>query len=148
MQVFLATDHAGYELKEFVKNYLINLEYEVIDCGAYELDPVDDYPDYIIPAAKKVANNIESRGIIFGGSGQGEAMAANRVNGVRAALYYGGSLDIVKLSRTHNNANILSIGARFLSYEKTIEVISLWIKEPFEGGRHLNRISKLDKNYE
>ena len=144
MKIFLATDHAGFELKEFLNNYLINCGYDVEDCGAHELDPLDDYPDFIIPAAIKVANDDSARGIIMGGSGQGEAMAANRIKGIRAAVYYNGPIDIVKLSRTHNNANILSLGSRFISKENAAEIVDMWLNEPFEGGRHENRIKKLD----
>ena len=114
------------------------------DCGAHENDPLDDYPDFIIPAAKKVAKNQNSRGIIMGGSGQGEAIAANRIKGVRAVVFYDGPVDIVKLSRTHNNANILSFGARFITQEKAADTVDLWLNEPFEGGRHKIRIDKLD----
>ena len=144
MKIFLAADHAGFELKEFLSNHLIQLGYNVEDCGAYEMDSTDDYPDFIIPAARKVASDPDSRGIIMGGSGQGEAIAANRIKGVRAAVYYDGPIDIVKLSRSHNNANILSLGARFISNEKAVEVVKMWFNEPFEGGRHQKRIDKLD----
>ena len=119
--------------------------YDIEDCGAFDFDPLDDYPDFIIPAAEKVANQPNSRGIIIGGSGQGEAMAANRIQGVRAAVYYDGPIDIVKLSRLHNNANILSIGARFLSVERATEILNIWLAEKFEGERHENRINKLDR---
>ena len=145
MKIFLASDHAGFELKEFLSNHLTHLRYNIEDCGAYKMDPSDDYPDFIIPAARKVANNPDSRGIIMGGSGQGEAIAANRIKGVRAAVYYDGPIDIVKLSRSHNNANILSLGARFISNEKAAEVVKMWLNEPFEGGRHQKRIDKLDE---
>ena len=144
MKIFLAADHAGFELKEFLSNHLIHLEYNVEDCGAYEMDSTDDYPDFIIPAARKVASDPDSRGIIMGGSGQGEAIAANRIKGVRAAVYYDGPIDIVRLSRSHNNANILSLGARFISNEKAVEVVKMWFNEPFKGGRHQKRIDKLD----
>ena len=144
MKIYLATDHAGFELKNFLKEYLISKGYNVEDCGAYKYDPLDDYPDFIIPAAEKVANQPNSRGIIIGGSGQGEAMAANRIQGVRAAVYYDGPIDIVKLSRLHNNANILSLGARFLSVERATEILNIWLAEKFEGERHENRINKLD----
>jgi len=144
MKIFLAADHAGFELKEFLSNHLIQLGYNVEDCGAYEMDSTDDYPDFIIPAARKVASDPDSRGIIMGGSGQGEAIAANRIKGVRAAIYYDGPIDIVKLSRSHNNANILSLGARFISNEKAVEVVKMWFNEPFKGGRHQKRIDKLD----
>ena len=145
MKIFLASDHAGFELKEFLSNHLIQLGYNVEDCGAHVMDPLDDYPDFIIPAAQKVASAPESKGIIMGGSGQGEAIAANRIQGVRAAVYYDGPIDIVKLSRSHNNANILSLGARFISNEKAVEVVKMWLNEPFEGGRHQKRIDKLDE---
>ncbi len=143
-KIVLATDHAGFELKEKVKSYLQGNGYTVEDFGAFEYDSNDDYPDFILPAAHVVGNSDHAFGIIFGGSGQGEAMAANRVKGVRAAVYYDGPEDIVRLSRQHNNANILSLGARFLSIEKAIRVIDLWLHEPFVGDRHLRRISKLD----
>ena len=144
MKIFLASDHAGFELKQFLGTHLKDLDHEVEDCGALEMDPLDDYPDFIIPAAEKVAKDQNSRGIIMGGSGQGEAIAANRIKGVRAVVFYDGPVDIVKLSRTHNNANILSLGARFITQERAAEVVDLWLKEPFEGGRHKNRIDKLD----
>ena len=144
MKIYLATDHAGFKLKESLKSYLLSEGYDVEDGGAFEYDALDDYPDFIMPTAEKVAKESDSRGIIIGGSGQGEAMAANRIKGVRAAVYYDGPVDIIKLSRLHNNANILSLGARFLSFEKMIEVINIWLEEKFEGGRHENRIYKLD----
>ena len=146
MKIHLATDHAGLELKEKVKLYLSNLDYKVIDHGAYEYDALDDYPDFIFPCAKAVSNDPESKGIILGGSGQGEAMAANRVKGVRAAVFYSGPDEIIELSRQHNNANILSLGARFMSYEKMYKVIELWLSTDFEFGRHQRRIEKLDEN--
>lgn len=144
-KIILATDHAGYELKEKVRLYLEKEGYAVEDFGAYEYDRADDYPDFILPAARVVGSSPGTRGIIFGGSGQGEAMAANRIKGVRAAVFYDGPEEIVLLSRRHNDANILSFGARFISPERAIQLISLWLKEPFEGGRHLNRIRKLDQ---
>ena len=145
MKIFLAADHAGFELKEFLSNHLIQLEYNVEDCGAYEMDSTDDYPDFIIPAARKVASEPDSRGIIMGGSGQGEAIAGNRIKGIRTAVYYDGPIEIVRLSRSHNNANILSLGARFISNKKSVQVIKMWLNEPFEGGRHQKRIDKLDE---
>ena len=144
MKILLASDHAGFELKQFLGDHLKDLGHAVEDCGALEMDPLDDYPDFIIPAAEKVAKNPHSRGIIMGGSGQGEAIAANRIKGVRAVVYYDGPIDIFKLSRTHNNANILSFGARFIKREKAADVVDLWLSEPFEGGRHKKRIVKLD----
>ena len=144
MRVHLATDHAGLELKNSIKSYLIDKGYDVMDHGAHNYDPLDDYPDFIFPCAKAVAAEEDSRGIILGGSGQGEAMAANRIKGVRAAVFYNGLEEIVKLSREHNNANVLSLGARFLTAEEIHNVIDLWLHEPFAGGRHQRRIEKLD----
>ena len=144
MKIHLATDHAGLELKNSIKDYLINKGVEVTDHGAYEYDALDDYPDFIFPCARAVASDPLSRGIILGGSGQGEAMAANRVKGVRAAVFYNGTIDIVKLSREHNNANVLSIGARFMSEDEIRSVLDVWLNEPFGGGRHQRRIDKLD----
>ena len=146
MKIHLATDHAGLELKEKVKLYLSDLNYEVIDHGAYEYDALDDYPDFIFPCANAVSNDPESKGIILGGSGQGEAMAANRVKGVRAAVFYNGPDEIIKLSRQHNNANILSFGARFMSEEEMYKIIEVWLSTDFESGRHQRRIEKLDEN--
>ena len=146
MKIHLATDHAGLDLKEKVKLYLSDLNYEVIDHGAYEYDALDDYPDFIFPCANAVSNDPESKGIILGGSGQGEAMAANRVKGVRAAVFYNGPDEIIKLSRQHNNANILSLGARFMSEEEIYKIIEVWLSTDFESGRHQRRIEKLDES--
>jgi len=144
MKIHIATDHAGLDLKNIIRDYLISKGHEVTDHGAHEYDALDDYPDYIFPCAKAVASDLESRGIILGGSGQGEAMAANRVKGVRAAVFYNGPVEIVKLSREHNNANILSLGARFMTEDEIYAVIQMWLDEPFGGGRHQRRIDKLD----
>ena len=144
MKIHLATDHAGLDLKNAIKEYLSDKGHDITDHGAYEYDALDDYPDFIIPAARKVASNPNAKGIIMGGSGQGEAIAANRIKGARAVVYYDGPMEIVKLSRTHNNANILSFGSRFITHEKAAEAVDLWLNEPFEGGRHKQRIDKLD----
>ena len=141
--IVLATDHAGFELKEHVKRFLIKKGYDIKDFGALEYDGLDDYPDFILPAAKYISEH-KLIGIIFGGSGQGEAMAANRINGIRAAVFYNGPNEIVELSRLHNNANILSIGARFVSNQEVEKVIELWLSTDFEEGRHEKRINKLD----
>jgi len=145
MKIHVATDHAGLDLKNAIRDYLVDKGHDVTDHGAHEYDALDDYPDFIFPCAKAVAADTESKGIILGGSGQGEAMAANRVKGCRAAVFYNGPMDVVKLSREHNNANILSLGARFMSEEEIYDVIELWLAEPFGGGRHQRRIEKLDK---
>ena len=144
-KIILATDHAGFELKEQIKNYLKKEGYETEDMGANSFEKDDDYPDFIIPAAKKVAKE-KCLGIIFGGSGQGEAIAANKVKGVRAALYYGKSLDIVRLSRTHNKTNMLSLGARFLGKEEAIKAVKIWLGTDFNNEpRHIRRIGKISK---
>ena len=145
-KIFLGADHAGYDLKEEVKRFLQKEGYDVEDKGAYKNDHDDDYPDFIVPVAKAVAKNKNSKGIVFGASGQGEAIAANKVKGIRAALYYGNNIDIVKLSRTHNDANILSLGARFLAKKEALEAVKLWLNTGFSSEkRHTRRIKKLDK---
>ena len=144
IRIVLATDHAGFELKESVKKYLLDFNYDVKDFGAFEYEPTDDYPDFINPAAKFISENDNTIGIIFGGSGQGEAMAANRFKGVRAAVFYGGPDQIIELSRLHNNANVLSFGSRFIEPEHAIDLIAKWLSIEFEGGRHQQRIAKLD----
>ena len=142
--IVLATDHAGFELKEAVKKSLLELGFEVKDFGALEYEPTDDYPDFINPAAKFISENDNAMGIIFGGSGQSEAMAANRFKGVRAAVFYDGPDEIINLSRLHNNANVLSFGSRFIDAERAKELIKQWLSVEFEGGRHQKRIEKLD----
>ncbi len=148
MKIFLATDHAGFELKEKVRKYLKKLNYVVGDQGAYSFNPNDDYPDFIAKAAKKVAHNKNSKGIIFGGSGQGEAIVANKFKGIRAAVFYGNNFDIIKLSKIHNDANILSIGARFTTKEQAVKAVKLWLETDFSNDlRHSRRINKI-KNLE
>ena len=148
MKIYLGSDHAGYDLKEQLKKFLAEeLDYEVTDFGAEVFDESDDYPDFIVPVAKAVANEKGSLGIILGGSGQGEAMVANRERGIRAAVYYGGPIEIITLSREHNDANILSLGARFLGVDNAKEVVKLWIETEFScNQRHKRRIEKIDKN--
>jgi len=143
VNIHLATDHAGFEHKEALKAHLSALGHSVVDHGDTEPVPEDDYPDFITPCAQAVAADPESMGIILGGSGEGEAMCANRIHGVRAVVYYGGNTDIVKLSREHNNANILSIAARFVSIEETLSTVDLWLATPFSNDeRHIRRLSK------
>ena len=148
--IYLASDQAGYELKENVKKVLKFLEKEYEDIGPYIFDPLDDYPDYILAAAKKVAEDLnKNRGIILGGSGQGEAMTANKVRGIRAVVFYGGPKEIIYLSREHNNANILSLGARFVEkYSKASieEIVKTWLNTSFSREeRHKRRIEKISK---
>ncbi len=147
MKIYFATDHAGFAYKNELIESLRELGHEVEDCGAFEYDEHDDYPDFIRVAANGVVEDPENtRAIILGGSGQGEAMMANRFKGVRAAVYYGGPKEIVTLSRDHNNANVLSLGARFLTVAEAREVIELWLATPFSiKEHHGRRVAKLDQ---
>jgi ribose 5-phosphate isomerase B len=161
MKIAVSTDHAGYEALKQLTQYLSSLGHEVIDYGPKDLDMDDDYPDFIFPAALAVASGDCHKGIILGGSGNGEAMAANRVKGVRCALFYGpvvakqpidaeGNMsddpyEIVKLSRQHNDANMLSLSGRFLSLDEMHQAIKIWLETPFtQLDRHSRRIVKLD----
>jgi len=145
MKIYIGSDHAGFQLKEEVKEFLLKKGYSVEDKGAFQYQAEDDYPDFIRPVAEAVAKDPEnSRGIIFGGSGQGEAICANRIKGVRAAVYYGGTVHIVELSREHNNSNILSLGARFLHSDEAKTAVDFWLRAKFAGGRHQRRIDKID----
>ncbi len=144
MKTYISSDHAGFDLKEKLKAFLVELGHEVEDKGAFTFDSNDDYPDYVRPVAEAVVGENGSFGIVLGKSGEGEAMVANRVNGIRAAVYYGGNLEIIKLSREHNDANILSLGAGFLSEDKAKEAVKLWLETSFSNeDRHVRRISKL-----
>jgi ribose 5-phosphate isomerase B len=144
-KVFLASDHAGFELKEALSVFLSERGYQVEDLGPGALDPNDDYPDYLMMLGRHVADEKGAMGIGIGGSGQGEAIAANRVRGARAAVYYGGPEEIIKLSREHNDANILSLGARFLTSDAAKNAVILWLTTNFSGEeRHVRRIAKLD----
>jgi ribose 5-phosphate isomerase B len=129
--IHLATDHAGLQRKEEVKNWLQANGYQVVDHGAHTFDADDDFPDFVSRAAKEVSLVPQvAKAVIFGGSGNGEAMMANRYPGVRAAVYYGSVPDIVTLSREHNDANVLSIGARFVSKEEAIDAVERWLSTP------------------
>ena len=146
MKIFIASDHAGFELKKALIEHLRSKDFVVEDCGAFKFDPVDDYPDFIFPCAQKVGSDSGSLGIVIGASGQGEAMVANKVKGIRAALFYGGDLDLVKRSKDHNNANVLSLGAKFLSIEEAKKAVDLWVSEFFSNEeRHVRRIGKIKK---
>lgn len=148
MKIYIATDHAGYEMKEALASYIEReLGYTVADMGAHQNDPNDDYPDFIQLVAQEVSRDPSgTRGIVLGGSGQGEAIVANRFPKVRCALYYGGNPDIVKLSRDHNNTNILSLGARFLSLDEAKLAVKLWLDTPFsDEERHTRRLKKIEQ---
>ena len=163
MKVYLATDHTGLELKNKLKEILKQEGYQVEDCGAFSFDKDDDYPDFIGKAAEGVSKDPQnSRGIIFGGSGQGEAMVANKFKGVRCALFYAPALaqqavniegrvssdpfEIVKLTRQHNGSNMLSIGTRFLKEEEVLKAVKIWLDSPDPSDqKHLRRIDKIKK---
>ena len=156
MTIYLATDHAGFKLKEAMKQFLVGKKYEVKDLGALKYEDGDDYPDYIKLAAAQISKKPEDKAIIFGKSGQGEAMTANRYKNVRAVVYYGepaealakdhGRMAIVKLSREHNDANVLSLGADFVNEQQAMAAIELWLATPFSGEeRHTRRINKIEK---
>jgi ribose 5-phosphate isomerase B len=141
MKISLGTDHAGFHYKEKVKELLGQLGHEVTDFGTWSEEPVD-YPRFIRPAAEAVANGECERGIVFGGSGNGEAMAANKVRGVRCALCW--NEETARLSRQHNDANVLSIGERVIPEETALALVRVWLTTDFEGGRHAQRIAQLE----
>ncbi len=147
MKIYIGSGHAGFELKQKLVPFIKSLGYEVEDLGTHQLDEDDDYPDFIIPVAKAVSKDSSSKGIILGGSGQGEAIVANRFSSIRAAVYYGGDNNIVRLSREHNNANIFSLGARFIGESEAKETVKLWLETPFSNAeRHIRRLKKIDNN--
>lgn len=166
MKIFIGADHAGFELKKFLIEELgASGEHEVIDCGAHKLVEGDDYPAYIgkvaqdvseVVGAAEVAVGVSSndvRGIVIGGSGQGEAIVANRYFHIRAAVFYGGDKktahEIITLSREHNDANVLSLGARFISQKEALEAVELWLATPFSGEeRHIRRIAEIEEHPE
>lgn len=146
MKIHIATDHAGLELKNKLIEHLSAKGYDVEDHGAYEYDAQDDYPEFVIGAAEAVANDqqvgVDALGVVFGGSGNGEQIAANKVRGIRAALVWNEAT--AKLAREHNDANVISIGARQHSEEEVLRLIDLFLQEPFSGEeRHVRRISQI-----
>lgn len=145
MKIFISSDHAGFDLKKFLVERLSIEGHEVRDLGPKTYEPEDDYPDFISLVGKEISREPSgAKGIVIGGSGQGEAMCANKFYGVRAVVYYGGNPDIVKLSREHNDANVLSLGARFMSHQDALSAVNLWLKTPFSGDeRHKRRLQKL-----
>jgi ribose 5-phosphate isomerase B len=146
IKIHIASDHAGYEMKNFLKYALIDMGHQVTDHGAIEYDAQDDYPDYIIPCAQAVAQDHASIGIVLGGSGQGEQIAANKVSNIRAIEYYGKNLDTIVFGREHNNANIISLGARFMNNEEALEAVNVFINTEFSNEeRHARRIEKVMK---
>ncbi len=161
MKIALSTDHAGFELLKQLQSYLEAKGHTCVNYGPESFEPKDDYPDFIIPGARAVANGECEMGVIMGGSGQGEAIAANRIKGARCAVYYGSAkaqvaidatgrtaeddYEILRLSRQHNDSNILSLGARFLTQQDMERAVDIWMETAFEGGRHEPRIKKIDE---
>lgn len=161
MKIYLATDHAGFELKEKVKEFLQEQGYDVTDCGAFSFNKEDDYPDFISIAAEAVSKDPQnSKAIILGGSGQGEAIVANKYKNVRAVVFYTPAVpaqavdatgrqssdpfEIIRLSREHNDTNVLSLSARFLKEEDALKAVKLWLETPFIGEeRHRRRVEKI-----
>ena len=141
MKISLGSDHAGFRYKEKVKVFLTELGHEVKDFGTFSEEPVD-YPVFIRPAAEAVARGECDRGIVFGGSGNGEAMVANKVHGVRCALCW--NEEVARLSRQHNDANVLSLGQRVIAEDLVLKIVRAWLDTPFEGGRHQKRVEQLN----
>jgi len=142
MKISVASDHAGYELKEAVKRHLTAAGHEVVDFGTSSTASTD-YPDYATPAARAVASGEVERGVFVCGSGQGMVMTANKVRGVRAALAW--QSEVARLSRLHNDANVLALPARFIGTEEALETVDVWMNTEFEGGRHIPRVEKMMK---
>lgn len=141
MRIAVASDHAGFEYKEWVKQHLEAAGHEVVDFGTDSAEPCD-YPEFIGPAAEAVARGECERGIVMGGSGNGEAIVANRVRGVRCAVCW--NAESARLGRRHNDANVISFGQRMIAIETALEIVDLFLSEPFDGGRHERRIRKID----
>jgi ribose 5-phosphate isomerase B len=142
MKISLGSDHAGFEYKQALAEMLRTQGHDIIDCGTHSADSTD-YPLWCIPAAERVASGEAEKGIVVGGSGNGEAIAANKVKGIRCAIAW--SDETAKLASQHNNANVLSIGERMVSLDTAKRLVDLWLSTQFEGGRHLKRIEELAK---
>ena len=142
MRLAIGSDHAGYAYKERIKRFLEGAGHDVQDYGAHSEESVD-YPVFIRPVAQAVARGEHDRGIVLGGSGNGEAMVANRVPGIRCALCW--NVESARLAREHNDANLLSLGQRMISLETALEIVDVWLKTPFQGGRHVRRIQLIDQ---
>ena len=142
MKISVGSDHAGFKYKEAIKQFLIERGHEVVDFGTNSEEPVD-YPLFIHPTAVAVAEGKTERGIVLGGSGNGEAIVANRVTGVRCAVCW--SEETASLARHHNDANVISIGERMVGLDLALRIVEIWLREPFDGGRHLRRIQLIDE---
>ena len=141
MRLGIGSDHAGFAYKEMLREALTRLGHEVVDFGATSTEPAD-YPLFIRPVAEAVARGDVERGIVLGGSGNGEAIVANRVRGVRCALCW--SVESARLARMHNDANMISLGERLVSRDEALAIVDVWMSTPFEGGRHARRIALID----
>jgi ribose 5-phosphate isomerase B len=145
--ISLGSDHAGYLLKEYIKTFLEKNGYGILDFGTYSIEPVD-YPDFIIPAAEAIINEKAKIGIVFGGSGNGEAITANKIKGIRCAVCW--NIESARLAKEHNNANMISLGERMIQKDDAMDIVEIWLKSKFEEGRHEARINKIsiyeDKN--
>lgn len=145
MKIYIASDHAGFQLKSELVPFLEGRGFDVVDCGPDTYVHEDDYPDYVSLVAGHIYNDIEAKGIVIGWSGQGEAIVVNRFPNVRCAVFYGGSKHVLTLSREHNDANVLSLGAHFLTTEDAEKAVLLWLSTKFSGDeRHIRRIKKID----
>src|SRR6202790_3419337 len=141
LKIAIGSDHAGFEYKEKIRALLSTLAHEIRDFGTFSAEPVD-YPLFIRPAAEAVARGECDRGIVLGGSGNGEAIVANKVRGVRCALCW--SLETARLAREHNDSNVLSLGQRMIPENLALEIVQVWLTTPFEGGRHIRRIAEIE----
>jgi len=141
VKIAIGSDHAGFEYKEKIKILLAGLGHEVRDFGTFSAEPVD-YPLFIRPAAEAVAGGACERGIVLGGSGNGEAIAANKVRGIRCALCW--SVETARLAREHNDSNVLSLGRRMIAADLALEIVKVWLVTPFEGGRHARRVALIE----
>ncbi|MFO7555733.1 MAG: ribose 5-phosphate isomerase B [Desulfobacterales bacterium] len=139
-RIALGSDHAGYKLKKTIKKHLKSKAYTVVDFGTNSDEPVD-YPDYVRPAAESVSKGENDLGIVFGGSGNGEAMVANKVKRIRCGLCW--NEESARLTKEHNNANMIALGERMLSEEEAVRIVDAWLNAEFKGGRHLRRIEKI-----
>jgi ribose 5-phosphate isomerase B len=142
MKIALGSDHAGFEYKTAIGKFLIAAGHEIRDFGTHSTEPVD-YPDFIRPAAESVVRGECERAVVLGGSGNGEAMAANRIRGVHCALCW--NVESARLGRQHNDANVISLGQRMMTLDLALEIVKVWLETPFEGGRHIRRLQKLDE---
>jgi ribose 5-phosphate isomerase B len=142
MKIGIGSDHAGFRYKEQIRDYLVSLGHQVKDLGT-DSDAAVDYPLFIRPVAERVARGEFERGVVLGGSGNGEAIVANRVKGIRCALCW--NIESASLARRHNDANMISLGQRMISIESALEIVKTWLDTPFEGGRHQHRIELIDR---